>query len=63
MKIGLILLILGLWFLKFNAEEFLVNIIPIKLISWIGIILVVLGAYRIGIKKFRFSQIKRIFKD
>ncbi len=62
MKWAIIFLILGIWFLKFNAEEFLVNTIPINLLSWIGIILIVVGAYRLGLKNFRLKNLKRFLK-
>ena len=62
MKIGIILIILGIWVIKSNLENFVTNLIPYNLEYVIGILLINYGVYRLGKKNFSWSHVKGWFK-
>ncbi len=62
MKWAIILLILGIWFIKFSSEEFLSKLLPDNLWFWIGLIIIIYAGYRLGLKNFKLKNLKRILK-
>ena len=63
-KIALISLIVGLYFIKFQTENWLTNLLGDKayLWFWIGLIIIIISAHYLGKTQFSFKTIWSWFK-